>query len=90
MLMALDTLAVLWMGGLFAPRRIRRSAAAAAAGAGAGSFWPWLLGMPARAQPDDAKPGDADAIDAMATTRLAYVITGDSSIDAISRAGLTG
>jgi hypothetical protein len=38
----------------------------------------------------DARPGDAAAIEAVATTRLAYVITGDSSIDAISRAGLNG
>ncbi|EBX4817046.1 DUF4159 domain-containing protein, partial [Salmonella enterica subsp. enterica serovar Newport] len=33
---------------------------------------------------------DAAAIEAISTTRLAYVVTGDSSIDAVSRAGLTG
>ena len=43
---------------------------------------------PARAQ--DSKPGDAEAVEAISTTRLAYVVTGDAAIDAISRPGLAG
>jgi hypothetical protein len=88
-LMVLDTLAVFWMGGQFA-RRPRRTAPAATAAMIALAFIAGfgLLSAPAFAQ--DQKPGDAEAIDAIATTRLAYVVTGDSSVDAISRAGLTG
>ncbi len=89
-LMVLDTLAVFWMGGQFA-RRLRRTATAGATSAMialavlGGAI---ILTAPALAQ--DQKPGDAEAIDAISMTRLAYVLTGDSSVDAISRAGLTG
>ncbi|MGE3363005.1 MAG: DUF4159 domain-containing protein [Rhizobiaceae bacterium] len=88
-LMVLDTLAVFWMGGQFA-RRPRRSAPAATAAMIALAFVTGaaLMAPPAFAQ--DQKPGDAEAIDAIAVTRLAYVVTGNSSVDAISRAGLTG
>lgn len=88
LLMVLDTLAVLWIGGRLTRRRHdRRKAAAAAAmllGAFLASSWP----HPSMAQ--DVRPGDAQAVEAISTTRLAYVITGVSSVDAISRAGLTG
>ncbi len=87
-LMALDTLAVFWMGGAFSRRpKPRRGAATAALlliALGA-------LGVPAgRALADDAKPDDAAAIEAVATTRLAYVVTGVPGVDAVSRAGLEG
>ncbi len=92
-LMILDTLAVFWMGGLFA-RRARtapRTAARSAAAAGA-----LLLALamaagvvdPASAQ--DEKAGDQMAIDAITVTRIAYVLTGDSGIDSVTRAGLGG
>ncbi|MER2534510.1 MAG: DUF4159 domain-containing protein [Rhizobiaceae bacterium] len=82
-LMALDTLAVLWMGGRFS-RRPRRAATAAILVAAA-----FALAAPdARAQ--DQKPGDVEAVEAISTTRIAYVLTGVSSVDAISRAGITG
>src|SRR5690606_38943560 len=45
---------------------------------------------PDSSRAQDLKPGDDEAMAAVATTRLAYVVTGDSSVDAISRAGLTG
>ncbi|MCX7305783.1 MAG: DUF4159 domain-containing protein [Hyphomicrobiales bacterium] len=90
-LMVLDTLAVFWMGGVFSrrPRNASRTAGAADAIAllvalGLAFFSPDI----ARAQ--DARPGDEEAMAATAKTRIAYVITGDSSIDSISRAGLTG
>jgi hypothetical protein len=86
-LMLLDSLAVLWMGGAFARRRRQ------AAGTGAAVALALVLlggfSNDASAQ-QDTRPGDAEAIEAVSTTRLAYVLTGDNSIDAISRAGLTG
>jgi hypothetical protein len=39
---------------------------------------------------DDARPDDAMSIEAISTTRLAYVITGVSGVDAVSRAGMQG
>ncbi len=87
-LMLLDTLAVFWMGGMFNRRRKAARAAGSAAvvllAAGA------MFALSSHAMAQDAKPGDAEAIEAVATTRLAYVLTGDASIDAISRAGLDG
>ncbi|WP_192183775.1 DUF4159 domain-containing protein [Mesorhizobium amorphae] len=86
-LMVLDTLAVFWMGGLLA-RRPRRAAATTAAAVlialGA------LFGHADLALADDAKPGDAQAIEDIAKTRIAYVLTGEPGVDSISRAGLEG
>jgi hypothetical protein len=45
---------------------------------------------PDAARAQDAKPDDGTAIDAVSVTHLAYVITGNSSVDDISEAGLTG
>ncbi len=91
LLMALDTLAVLLMGGLFTRRARKRGAvpvsASLAALVIAGSL---LAGFAGHALADDSKPGDQAAIDAVAKTRIAYVITGDSAIDDISRAGILG
>jgi hypothetical protein len=88
-LMLIDTLAVFWIGGLFSRRGGRRSASATTAAVmlialGALSFH----ADPARA--DDSKPGDAAAIEAVAKTRIAYVLTGEPGVDAISRAGIEG
>ncbi|KQZ14284.1 RNA-binding protein [Mesorhizobium sp. Root554] len=88
LLMVLDTLAVFWIGGLFSRwRRRPRMAGTTAA----------LLVMAAisfghvdTARANDAKPGDAEAIDAINQTRIAYVITGEPGVDSISRAGLEG
>jgi hypothetical protein len=87
-LMALDTLAVFWLGGVFARRRagIARSAATALVALAL----LFSAGPDALAQIDDSRPGDADAIAAISQTRIAYVLTGDSSIDSVSRAGLEG
>lgn len=99
-LLALDTLAVLWMGGGFrrgAPRRTARAAAPLLALAVLSIGFLALPGQsfaqtqPAPAAPaSDERPNDAQAIDAISVTHLAYVITGDSSVDAITRAGLNG
>ncbi len=89
-LMLLDSMAVLWMGGAFNRRRARRAASGSAA-AGILLIAGLLVLMPhgtARAQ--DVQPGDAEAIAAVSQTRIAYVLTGNSSVDSISRAGLEG
>ncbi|MCO6393364.1 DUF4159 domain-containing protein [Aliihoeflea aestuarii] len=86
-LMILDTLAVLWLGG-----RLRRRPRLAQAASVALAIVVLAAGpVPdAHAQENDARPGDEEAIDAISQTRIAYVLTGNSSIDAISRAGLEG
>ncbi len=84
-LMVLDTLAVLWLGGRLRPGAMRAAPAALALAMVA------AFGMPdARAQENDMRPGDEAAIAAVSETRIAYVLTGDASIDAISDAGLAG
>ncbi|MDQ2632583.1 MAG: DUF4159 domain-containing protein, partial [Pseudomonadota bacterium] len=88
-LMVLDTLAVFWMGGLLSrrPRIPPRSAGATAAALFVAIG---LSAFPDPAHAQDAKPGDEEAMAAIATTRIAYVVTGDSAVDSISRAGLHG
>ncbi|GHD11853.1 DUF4159 domain-containing protein [Tianweitania populi] len=86
LLMVLDTLAVLWMGGAFARKRRRGQPVAAAIGLVALG----LVSHPLPAQAQDTRQDDQAAIEAISTTRIAYVVTGDSSVDAISRAGIQG
>ena len=94
-LLALDTLAGLWLGGFF------RGSGRLARGRAAPAAWllPALLGAalafvppPARAQ--EATPAPAanrpNGIESALNTRLAYVVTGDAATDAASRAGLSG
>ncbi len=82
-LLALDALAVLWLNGAL---RMRRRAATAAMLLGALAGAALLFAGHARA---DAA-SDAFAMEAVAKTHLAYVITGDSQVDAVSKAGLAG
>jgi hypothetical protein len=90
-LMVLDMLAVLWMGGALARRRgARRAAPAPTAAIGTLAGIALMLAATGGADAQDVRPEDQAAIDAISTTRIAYVVTGDSSIDSISRAGLTG
>jgi len=87
-LMLLDTLAVLWMGGLFSRRGGRRRGAATTAALLIAVATLSIHADPSRA--DDSKPGDAAAIEAIAGTRIAYVLTGEPNVDAVSRAGIEG
>ena len=89
-LMLLDTLVVFWMGGLFTPRRRRRGTASATTAALLLATLAALFPPAGPARADDAKPGDAAAIEAIAKTRIAYVLTGEPGIDAVSRAGIEG
>ncbi|QFU17306.1 DUF4159 domain-containing protein [Microvirga thermotolerans] len=93
LLLLIDTLASLWLGGhlgnLFG--RMRR------AGAGAAVLLAALLvaGLPsdgrAQEEPSAARPGlSQDSRASALVTRLAYVITGDAQVDATSKAGLLG
>ena len=88
-LTVLDTLAVFWMGGMFArrPRKVARAGSAAAIVLLAATA---LLAFAPHAEAQDQKPGDADAVNAISVTHLAYVLTGDASVDSVSRAGLAG
>lgn len=89
LLMVLDTLAVLWMGGIFT-RRPKRAAGTGASVAAVLLAAGLAVGGMDYARADDSKPNDIAAVDAVSVTRLAYVITGDPAVDSISRAGLTG
>ena len=88
-LMLVDTLAVFWMGGVFS----RRPGRTGRIGGVSAAMLLLVLGMaafPDHVRAQDAKPGDAEAIAAISTTRIAYVLTGDAGVDAITRAGIAG
>ena len=90
--MVIDGLIVLWLTGVFDRRRriSRRMVGGAGAAVMALVVASSLLAFPPAAFAQDVKPGDAQAIEAISMTRLAYVVTGDPAIDSISRAGLEG
>ena len=84
LLLAVDALAVLWLGGALR-WGARRGAATAAVAALA------IVGILSQAGPVDAdEASDRFALLAVEKTRLAYVVTGDADIDATSLAGLHG
>jgi hypothetical protein len=87
-LLAIDALAVLWLnGGL----RFRRREPAAAAIALAIALGLALVPRPGHAQsPAAVAAADDFALKATDKTHLAYVITGDATVDATSLAGLRG
>ncbi|MGE0232379.1 MAG: DUF4159 domain-containing protein [Flavobacteriaceae bacterium] len=74
-----DTLAVLLLGGM---RGVLRRIATAAT-----LIAIFLVPPPVKAQ---QQPADQAILAAVSQTRLAYVVTGDSRLDAISKAGLEG
>jgi hypothetical protein len=81
-LLALDALAVLWLGGGL--RWFKRAPAAAAL-----ALVVAAVALPGnRAAADEAS--DQFALQAVDVTHLAYVVTGNAEIDDISRAGLHG
>ena len=82
-LLALDALAVLWLNGGFRMRRRAATAAMLLAALAGGA-----LALAPQAKADQAN--DAFAMEAVAKTHLAYVITGDPQVDTISKAGLAG
>ncbi|WP_306118466.1 MULTISPECIES: DUF4159 domain-containing protein [unclassified Roseitalea] len=84
-----DTLAVLWINGrLNFERPVRPATAAGLLLAIGGGMLVSGAGQPAFA--DDTRPGDAAILDALGETRIAYVRTGNDTVDEVSRAGLDG
>ena len=83
LLVVVDTLAALWVTGLFETEKIRRVRFVS-------RFAPVLLTALLLLPRTDAAAQDSDgfALKAALDTRLAYVITGDSELDATSEAGL--
>ncbi|WP_173931958.1 DUF4159 domain-containing protein [Chelativorans sp. Marseille-P2723] len=89
-LLALDTLAIFWLGGLLQWRPNRRRATGSAATLLAAALGLALMAPDASLAQDQPMPGDEEAIASVSATRIAYVITGASSVDAVSRAGIMG
>ncbi|TXM70521.1 DUF4159 domain-containing protein [Methylobacterium sp. WL69] len=87
MLLLLDTLAGLWLGGFL--RRVGGRAATAAVVVLCLAA-PNLVPVPARAQSQPQAAGRPNGIDSALATRLAFVVTGDEAADTASRAGLAG
>ncbi|MBL8573521.1 MAG: DUF4159 domain-containing protein [Hyphomicrobiaceae bacterium] len=81
LLLILDILAVLWLGGRL---RIARAAAAIVLTIAAG-----LAAVPSPASAQSPEPGQFDR-SAAGSNSLAYVRTGDAQVDEISRRGLAG
>jgi hypothetical protein len=86
LLLVLDTLASLWLGGHLARLRPRRVASASAAFLALALLGTLALSPPAAAQ----ERAGARAVDPALVTRLAYMVTGDGQVDGTSRAGLLG
>jgi hypothetical protein len=86
-LFVVDTLASLWLSGHIASLfgRLRRAGAAAAL-----ALFAFVVAAPEGTRAQGNPPPIARDADAALVTRLAYVITGDTQVDATSRAGLTG
>ncbi|HEV7440359.1 MAG TPA: DUF4159 domain-containing protein [Methylobacterium sp.] len=92
MLLILDTLAGLWLGGFLSRSSgglIGRLGSRGAALALAAVAVAALLG-PGAARAEEPPANRPNGIESALVTRLAYVITGDAAIDEASRAGLTG
>lgn len=82
----LDTVIMLLLNGAFR-RRVFKPAAAASALVAIGLSAAFLI-APGSARAQDAQPGDAEILESLDQTHLAYVITGDTETDATSRSGL--
>jgi hypothetical protein len=82
-LMFVDLIAVMAISGQIV---LRRTASAVALAVALGA----VAGGPARAQDATGFAHDEFALQATLTTRLAYVVTGDEEVDAVSEAGLGG
>jgi hypothetical protein len=88
-LLAIDALVMLVISGGLATLTRRRATAMIAAGVLALSAYNSLPAH-AQSQPQPSAADDQFAMKATLQTRLAYVITGDADVDAVSKAGLQG
>ncbi|MGJ8571273.1 MAG: DUF4159 domain-containing protein [Hoeflea sp.] len=82
-----DTLIVLLLNGAFRRRSLKPVSAAAAMVFVLGLSLS-ILAAPGSSRAQDAQPGDADLLESLDRTRLAYVVTGDDEADKISQLGL--
>ncbi len=85
LLLLVDSVVVLFMGGAFA--RLRMPAAAAILLALSAGL---IMISPGQALADDSKPGDDKIFERLDKTHLAYVVTGESDVDRLSERGLAG
>ena len=103
LLLALDGLLMLWIGGTFSGRRLRSFTSktsgtaksllilfALSAAMAASPFAAQPVQAQEAAVKDDSKPDDQAKIDVLDVTHLAYVLTGDKATDDLSRIGLSG
>ncbi|MBN9455863.1 MAG: DUF4159 domain-containing protein [Bosea sp.] len=98
LLLIVDTLATLWLGGRLGFRRVGRAAAPAvlllalvlAGGLAPGRAEAQPTPPAQGAQPERLPPIPRELLANGAMTRLAYVVTGDRAVDDMSKAGLTG
>lgn len=90
LLLVIDSLIVLFMGGAFSRLPKRAPAAAASFLALAVALAAMSPPGQALAQSRDAKPGDEQILERLDNTHLAYVITGEAEVDRLSEQGLTG
>ncbi|ACL60015.1 DUF4159 domain-containing protein [Methylobacterium nodulans] len=86
-LLALDTLATLWLGGFLGlmAARWRRPAAVSLLLPGL-----LVLGAPEPVRAAEPQANRPNGFESALVTRIAYVVTGDATVDETSRAGLTG
>ncbi|MBQ1429572.1 MAG: hypothetical protein IIZ06_07875, partial [Kiritimatiellae bacterium] len=96
LLLVVDTLATLWLGGRMNLARFRRAAPAALLLAVALATLPGPDTAQAQQPAPPAPPADQrppvprDLVTAASATRLAYVLTGDKTVDDMSKAGMAG
>ncbi len=89
LLLLIDTLASLWLGGHLGnlAGRLRRAGAAAAVVLAS----ILILGSSSDLRAQERSPyGSSEGLSPALVTRLAYVVTGDSQVDETSKAGLAG
>jgi hypothetical protein len=92
-LLLIDALVVFWLaGGIYRLLPRRRAAASLIVAIGFGALAATSGAYTARAQTAKAPDAAADSFASKSTieTRLAYVLTGDAEVDAVSKAGLQG
>ena len=85
-MLLVDSLIVLVMNGAFSrmPRAGRSTAAMLLL-----ALLPFAV-TPSESRAQDLKPGDAQALERLDTTHLAYVVTGEADVDKLSEQGLEG
>lgn len=96
-MLILDSLIVLFINGAFSrlPKGSRRrsgatAAAIAAFAFGLLAFGPYPVSAQEMPEGSGAKAGDEQILENLDTTRLAYVVTGETDVDRISEQGLAG